>query len=153
MFVAVDSASGYHLLLLHDPPNAVNADLASLFLQHGGDFPGSVALMAVVEDSLHVFHGLVLVSHEPWRVPLLSVDDCAVLEAKGFAHEADAESSRLVIQYPFDFRNLGPMTGFCRAGDYREVVNDSLLSISVAFKSPEGRYVRLGETEPVRPRR
>ena len=46
-------------MLLHGLPDAVDADLADFTLQNGGDFLGPVALMAFVEDSLHVFlqHG------------------------------------------------------------------------------------------------
>ena len=76
---------------------------------------------------------MVLVQHEPWCVPLLSVDDGAVLYAKSLAHEADAEPSWLVTQYSFYSRNLGPMTGSCSAVDYREEFDDPLLPVTVAF--------------------
>ena len=97
--------------------DAFDADLAAFLLQYGGDLLGPVALMAAVEDSLHVFHGLLLVYYEPWRVSLLAVDDCAMLDAKGFTHEADAEPLRLVAHDPLYFRNLDPVMGVHSAVD------------------------------------
>ena len=66
VFVSVDTTNEDQLLLLHDLPDAVDADLAAFLLQYGGDFLGPVALMAAVEYSLHVFHGLFFVQYEPW---------------------------------------------------------------------------------------